>query len=95
MNYKEQLDKANELGLNITDLTIAAECDCIFQFSHTREQFEELCDKVRQIYLASDTVAVWQVVAVINDLIVLDGQSVEEVISSNNKWEILDKASCY
>ena len=46
MTYREHLNKVNELGINICDLTIANELDCVLDGKYTEKEktFEKLCD---------------------------------------------------
>ena len=54
MTYREQLEKAKEIGLNVIDLMIANECEDNFNFSYTEEEFEKLCEFVRVCFIKSD-----------------------------------------
>ena len=51
MTFKEQLKIANDNDLSILDLEIANECDCVFDFDYTDDDFEALCGVIRTAYL--------------------------------------------
>lgn len=40
MKYREQLEKVQALGISICELDIANECDCVFEFETTEQEFE-------------------------------------------------------
>lgn len=96
MTFREQLNKVNELGLNICDLEVANECDCIFNFEYTEQEFERLCDFARNCYLKdqSGNISPYHIAHAINELIVEDEKTIEEVLGMN-RWDMLDKASYY
>ena len=54
MNYKEQYDKATEMGLNILDLRIFQEVDSYYNGCFTDAEIETICDKVKTIYLDNE-----------------------------------------
>lgn len=67
MNYKEQLNKARQLGLNILDLEIANEVEwCIENapfLPNNDNIFEHLCEFVEDVYLKCPcTIAISDVV---------------------------------
>ena len=89
MTYREQLNKVNELGINICDLTIANELDCVLDCEYTEKDFERLCEFARDIYLKSDSITA----EAIDDLL-LQGKTVGQVVAMN-KYSFIDKAICY
>jgi hypothetical protein len=94
MTFREQLNKANELNLSILDLSIANECDSVFNFEYTEKQFEELCALARQAFLKGEYVDEYALAQAINDLIVEEEKTIGQVLSMT-AWELLDKATCY
>lgn len=94
MSFKEQLDKATENGLNICDLTIANECECVFDFDYTEEEFEQLCARAREIYLKGDNLTENSVAKAINELIKDEEKTIKQVLAID-KWKLIDKASYY
>lgn len=54
MKYREQLEKVQALGINICELEIANECDSVFEFETTEQEFENLCKFANNIYLKSE-----------------------------------------
>lgn len=94
MTFREQLNKVNELGINICDLAIANECDCVFGFKYSDKQFEKLCSLARQVYLKSEYITENAIARTINDYITQDGKTISQVLATNI-WTILGKASLY
>jgi hypothetical protein len=94
MTFREQLNKANELKINICDLIIANELDCILDFEYTESQFEKLCSLAREVYLKSEYVSENAIAHAINDLITCDNKTVKQVLCMD-VWELVDKATCY
>ena len=79
MTFKEQLKVANDNNLSILDLEIANECDCVFNFEYTDEEFEALCSCVRRAYLKSDDMTIDSIVKLVDWLIVENGWSIQEI----------------
>lgn len=94
MTYREQLNKARELNLNLCDLDVANECDDVFDFEYTEEEFEKLCEFACYIYLKSENLTTNNIAHCINDAIIYYGWTIEQVISLD-KWEFIEKASRY
>jgi len=94
MTFRDQLNEVNDLGISICELEVANECDCIFNFEYTDEEFEELCSFALYCYLkdCSGQIAPMHIARAIQELIVEDKKTVDEVISMN-KWDMLEKAS--
>jgi hypothetical protein len=79
MNYREQLDKVNELGINIFDLTIANELDCVLDCEYTEKDFERLCDYARYIYLKADSITAEAIARAIYGLLWTDEHTVDSI----------------
>lgn len=95
MTYREQLNKVNELGINICDLTIANELDCVLDSgAYTEEDFERLCNYAVSIYLKSENLTANAIALCINGMLSELGYTVEE-ITSMNKWKFINEASYY
>jgi hypothetical protein len=95
MTYREQLNKVNELGINICDLTIAHELDCVLDAgAYTEEDFERLCDYAVYIYLKSEHLTANAIALCIGGMLSELGYTVEE-ITQMNKWKFIDEASYY
>lgn len=96
MTFREQLNKVNELGISICDLEVANECDCIFNFEYTEQEFEQLCDFARYCYLKdqSGDIGPNHIAQAIDDLIREDEKTIQEVLDMSG-WDILDRASCW
>ena len=62
MTFKEQLKIASDNNLSILDLDVANECDCIFNFNYTNNEFEALCACVKRAYLESDGVTLKSII---------------------------------
>lgn len=93
MKYREQLKKIKELGLNMCDLTVAHECDCVFDFEYTEEEFEQLCEFAVYIYLKWEDGTAKAIADAINDLIKNGGCKIDELLEMN-KHEFIEFA-CY
>lgn len=93
MTYREQLNKVNELGINICDLTIANELDCVLDCEYTEKDFERLCEYARDIYLESDSITAEAIARAIDDLL-LQGKTVGKIVSMD-KYSFISKAICY
>ena len=93
MKFREQLNKANELGLSPIDLEIANECDCIFDFEYTADEFEKLCLVALEAYLEFADICAWSLARAIADII-NEGKAVAEVVKMS-KWDILHRAYMY
>lgn len=94
MTFREQLNKVRELGISICELDIAHECDYVFSFVYTEQEFEQLCELVKYCWLKdnSGNIAPQYIAYAINELITMDDKTIEEVLDMS-KWDILDKAS--
>lgn len=93
MTYREQLNKVNELGINICDLTIANELDCVLDCDIKETDFERLCEFAENVYLKSDSITAEAIARAIDDLL-LQGKTVGQVVAMN-KYSFIDKAICY
>lgn len=94
MTYREQLNKVNELGINICDLTIANELDCVLDAgAYTEKDFERLCEYARYIYLKSSDITAEAIARAIEDLL-SQGKTVGKIVAMN-KYSFIDKAICY
>jgi hypothetical protein len=79
MTYREQLNKVNELGINICDLTIANELDCVLDCEYTEKDFERLCDYASYIYLKSDNITAEAIARTIYGLLWSDEHTVDSI----------------
>lgn len=94
MTYREQLNKVNELGINICDLTIANELDCVLDYgTYSDKDFERLCEYARYIYLKVDNITAEAIARAIYDLL-SQGKTVGEIVTMD-KYTFIDKAVCY
>jgi hypothetical protein len=94
MTYREQLDKVNELGINICDLTIANELDCVLDAgAYTEKDFERLCNYAVYIYLKADNITAEAIARAIDDLL-SQGKTVGEIVAMD-KYSFISKAFCY
>lgn len=91
MKYREQLEKAIALGINICDLMIAAECDFGFEFETTEQEFENLCKFANNIYLKSENLTPNAIAQCINEMITYNGKTIKEVISMD-KYNFINEA---
>ena len=96
MTFREQLSKVNELGISICDLVVANECDWVFDFEYTEQEFEQLCEFAKHCYLkdSSGNITPNHIAYAINELVTEDGKTIQEVLNMS-KWDMLEKASYY
>lgn len=94
MTFKEQLKIANDHDLSILDLEIANECDCVFDFDYTDDDFEALCGVIRTAYLKAEEMTIIALVQCVSDLITEDNYTVQQVLDVTT-WDLIEKASWY
>lgn len=92
MTYREQLNKVNELGINIFDLSIADELNSILSFDYTDEEFERLCEYAKNAYYEAYEMTMNAIANCIDDLVNEDGKTVEEILEID-KRDFVKKAS--
>ena len=95
MTYREQLNKVNELGINICDLKIANELDCVFDGKYTENEktFNKLCDFARNVYLKSSEITAEAIARAIDDLL-SQGKTVGKIVAMD-KYSFISTAVCY
>lgn len=95
MTYREQLNKVNELGINICNLTIANELDCVLDSgAYTDEDFERLCNYAVSIYLKSEDLTANAIALCIGGMLSELGYTVDE-ITQMGKWKFIGNARGY
>lgn len=94
MNYRESLNKINELGITVCSLEVANSCDCLFEFDYTPEEFENLCSFAERIYLKAEVMTTDAIARCINNMIVDEGSTITNIINMD-KWDFIDRASYY
>lgn len=94
MTFKEQLKIADDNNLSILDLEIADECDCVFEFEYTDEEFEKLCARIRTAYLKAEEMTVTALVHCVNDLITEEDKSIDQICEMD-VYDFVSKASWY
>ena len=94
MTFKEQLKIANDNNLSILDLEIANECDCVFDFEYTDDDFEALCGVIRTAYLKAEEMTIIALVQCVSDLITNENYTVQQVLDVAT-WDLIEKASWY
>lgn len=92
MTYREQLNKVNELGINIFDLSIADELNSILSFDYTDEEFERLCEYAKNAYYEAYEMTMNAIANCIDGLVNEDGKTVEEILEID-KRDFVKKAS--
>nr|DAJ52036.1 MAG TPA: hypothetical protein [Caudoviricetes sp.] len=91
MKYREQLEKVQALGINICELEIANECDSVFEFETTEQEFENLCEFANYIYLKSEDLTPNAIAQCINEMITNSGKTIEEV-TRMEKWDLMNES---
>ena len=96
MTYREQLDKVNELGINICDLTIANELDCVLDGKYTENEktFDKLCDFARNIYLKSESITAEAIARAIYGLLWQDENTIDSICCMDRR-KFIDLAFNY
>lgn len=94
MTFKEQLKIANDNNLSILDLEIADECDCVFEFEYTDEEFEKLCTRIRYAYLKAEEMTVAALAHCVIDLINEEDLTIEQICEMD-VYDFILKASWY
>lgn len=94
MTYREKLNKLEKLGIDIVSIEIANSCDCFFEFDYSDEEFEELCNFAERMYLKADVMTTDAIAECINNLIIDDDKTIEEVLEMD-KWDFINEASNY
>lgn len=90
LGYKETLIKAREQNIDLLTLSIASECDSIFCFTYTEDEFERLCARVRKAFLISSRAEEWAVAYVINELIMEYDKSIKDILEMDI-YELIDR----
>lgn len=94
MTFKEQLKIANDNNLSILDLEIADECDCVFEFEYTDEEFEKLCTRIRYAYLKAEEMTVAALAHCVIDLINEEDLTIEQICEMD-VYDFILKTSWY
>lgn len=92
MTYREQLNKVNELGIDIFDLSIADGLNSILSFDYTEEEFERLCGYAKNAYYEAYEMTINAIANCIDDLVNEDGKTIEEILEMD-KRDFTNKAS--
>jgi hypothetical protein len=106
MNYREQLEKAKEIGIDPISLQVANEVECVIvEFEMTPREYQLICSFVEQCYLKSEYSNIYNLVRAIRDLILKQVyneekeeniySSIEELINETSRWDLLEVASWY
>lgn len=96
MKFRDQLNKAKEIGIIVGELNVANECDAVFEFKYTDKEFEQLCDFVYYCWLkdCSGNITPYHLAQAVNELIKEDEKTIDEV-TDMSKWDMLEKACEY
>lgn len=101
MNYKEQLQKAEEMKLDIVSLSVAYEIKCFFDFELGDYEFELCCTMVEESYLKSEDLTILQLTRALYDMITKDVfeektySSIVELIMNTPLRILIDNACWY
>lgn len=103
MYYKEQLEKAQQYGINWLSLNVANEVEVYFEAVEiilNEEEFENVCSFVEECYLSSEYSHIASCVKAMADIIEKEKEenkniSIEEIIDETSRWDLLEKASYY
>lgn len=78
MNYREQLNKINELNLNISDLQIAFEVS-MFECKMSDEDFEDAAALIKQAWLKSTEVFIDELGSMLNRMLNYEKIPLDEI----------------
>ena len=92
MNFRETLNKARELNIQVLTLEVAFEVSCEIE-DLSEEQFEKVCHLVERAYLKSSNIEVWAITQAIKGMLE-NGAKIDEICDMD-LYEIIDKASWY
>lgn len=95
MNFRETLKKAEEHKINVIDLSVATELECLAEVEEvefTEEQFEIACSIIKNAYLrTNEPISIWALTMALLNMIKED----EEDLNELDCWDLLYKASYY
>lgn len=95
MNYKQTLEKAKELGIDNLKLQIANDMDDIFEETLCDEDFELCCNFVKQLYLKSDKVIIYNLCLVLHNRINNNiGITIKTMLEKFNHYDLIYEAIC-
>ena len=94
MTFREQLKISEDNNLIILDLEIASECDYVFDFEYTDDEYETLCNTVKYAYLKAEDMTITALVHCINDLINDEACTIQQACELD-VWDLLQKAAWY
>lgn len=92
MNYRETLNKAEELEINPLVLSIAYELECQLdceEVAISTDGFEKACSLIERAYLKSENIAIEDITRTL--IYMLEDHKVNEI----DVWELILKASYY
>ena len=94
MNFRETLKKAEELNINVIDLSVATELECLAEVEEvefTEEQFELACSIIERAYMKTCETSIFAITQALLEIIKEDNLVLEEI----DVWDLLRKASYY
>ena len=92
MNFRETLEKARELNIQVLTLEVAFEVGCEIE-DLNEEQFEKVCHLVERAYLESENVSIWAITQTIKEMLE-NGTKIGEIYDMD-LYELIYKASWY
>lgn len=94
MNYKENLRKALENGIDVLSLMVAHEFQCQIEnedIALSPDAFEDACYLIERAYMKTCETSIESITRTLIHMWVDDNQSLKEI----DVWELLRKASIY
>jgi hypothetical protein len=92
MNFREQLNKAEELEINPLDLSIAYELECQLdceEIAISADGFEKACSLIERAYLKSENIKIEDITRAL--IYMLNEHKLNEI----DVWELIQRASYY
>jgi hypothetical protein len=92
-NYKKTLDFITTNNISVLDVVIACECESVFDFDYTDEQFEKLCELAKGAKLKGERyIDECAVATAINYMINDKGKTIDDVLNTQI-WDIVQLSS--
>lgn len=97
LNYKQTLEKARELGIDVLKLEVACEMKYIFDETLCDEDFELCCNFVKQAYLKSEKVTIYNLCIALETFINanIEEKTIKTMLEEMSFYDLIDEAIWY
>ena len=86
MTFKEQLELAKKSNIDISQLTIAHEVDCVFDQGSERQDFDKLCGAIWLLWLKSENLSIETLTKALKHTLD-NGATLEDVLAYGPGWD--------